>query len=69
MSADEAADRVGGIAVRADLSDRDDLRRGFEAAVESLGGLDVLVTSHGTLHAGPALESSLEAGTTRSRST
>ena len=25
-------------------------------AVESLGGLDVLVASHGTLHAGPALE-------------
>ena len=60
-AADEAADRVGGIAIRADLSDRDDLRRGFEAAVESLGGLDVLVTSHGTLHAGPSLESSLEA--------
>ena len=60
-AADEAAGRVGGIAIRADLSDRDDLRRGFEAAVESLGGLDVLVTSHGTLHAGPSLESSLEA--------
>ena len=37
-----------------------DLRRGFDAAVEALGGLDVLVTSHGTLHAGPALETSLE---------
>ena len=58
-AADEAADRVGGVAVRADLSDRDDLRRGFAAAVESLGGLDVLVASHGTLHAGPALELSL----------
>jgi len=60
-SVEEAAGRVDGIAVRADLSDRDDLRRGFAAAVESLGGLDVLVTSHGTLHAGPALELALEA--------
>ena len=59
-AADEAAALVGGTAVRADLSDRDALRRGFEDAVESLGGLDVLVTSHGTLHAGPALETSLE---------
>ena len=59
-AADEAAALVGGTAVRADLSDRDALRRGFEAAVESLSGLDILVTSHGTLHAGPALETSLE---------
>ena len=28
--------------------------------MESLGGLEVLVTSHGALHAGPALDSSLE---------
>jgi 2-deoxy-D-gluconate 3-dehydrogenase len=41
--------------------DRDDLRRGFAAAVESLGGLDILVASHGTLHVGPALELPLEA--------
>ena len=59
-AADEAAARVGGTAVRADLSDRDALRRGFEAAVESLGGLDILVTSHGTLHPAAALETSLE---------
>ena len=58
-AADRAAARVGGVAIRADLSDRGHLRRGFEAAVESLGGLDVLVTSHGTLHAGPTLEASL----------
>jgi 2-dehydro-3-deoxy-D-gluconate 5-dehydrogenase len=51
---DEVADRVHGIAVRADLSQRDELRRGFTDAVAALGGLDVLVTSHGTLHAGPA---------------
>jgi 2-deoxy-D-gluconate 3-dehydrogenase len=59
-AADEAAGRVGGTAVRADLSDRDDLRRGFEEAVASLGGLDILVASHGTLHVGPALETSSE---------
>jgi 2-deoxy-D-gluconate 3-dehydrogenase len=59
-AADEAAARVGGIAVRADLSDRDGLRRGFEEAVAALGGLDILVASHGTIHAGPALETSIE---------
>ena len=59
-AADDAAARVGGIAVRADLSDRKALRHGFEEAVESLGGLDILVASHGTLHAGPALETSPE---------
>jgi 2-deoxy-D-gluconate 3-dehydrogenase len=57
---DEAAARVGGTAVRADLSDRKELRRGFEEAVASLGGLDILVASHGTSHAGPALETSSE---------
>jgi 2-deoxy-D-gluconate 3-dehydrogenase len=58
-AAERAAARIGGSAVRADLSERDSLRRGFDAAVESLGGLDILVTSHGTLHARPALETSL----------
>ncbi len=55
-TADAAAARVDGIAVRADLSDRADLARGFAEAVSALGGLDVLVASHGTLHAAPALE-------------
>ena len=58
-TAEEGAARIGGTAVRADLSDRDDLERGFGTAVDSLGGLDILVASHGTLHAGPALETSL----------
>jgi len=58
--AEETAARIGGIAIRADVSDRAELRRGFDQAVESLGGLDVLVTSHGTLHAGPSLEVSLD---------
>jgi 2-deoxy-D-gluconate 3-dehydrogenase len=45
--ADEVAAEVGGIAVRADLADRDDLRRGFVESVDRLGRLDVLVTAHG----------------------
>ena len=57
---DEAAVRIGGAAVRADLSDRDDRRRGFDVAVEALGTLDILVASHGTLHAGSALETTDE---------
>jgi 2-deoxy-D-gluconate 3-dehydrogenase len=57
----EVASRVDGIAVRADLSDREQLRRGFDEAVTALGGIDVLVTSHGTLHAAPAVELGLEA--------
>lgn len=55
-TAETTAARIGGVAVRADLSDRGDLRRGFDEAVTALGGLDVLVASHGTLHAAPALE-------------
>jgi len=46
-SAERAAVELGGFAVRADLGDRADLRRGFDEAVQRLGGLDVLVTSHG----------------------
>ena len=59
-AADDTASRVGGVAVRADLSDRSELTRGFEESVEALGGgLDVLVTCHGTVHAAPALELAL----------
>jgi 2-dehydro-3-deoxy-D-gluconate 5-dehydrogenase len=49
----ESVDRVvaelgpPAVAVRADLTDRVDLRRGFEDAVELLGGIDILVTSQG----------------------
>jgi 2-deoxy-D-gluconate 3-dehydrogenase len=59
-AADDVAASIGGTAVLADLSVRDELRRAFDQAVESLGGLDVLVVCHGTLHAGPALETALE---------
>ena len=59
-TADEAAARVDGIGIRADLSDRAQLHRGFAEAVAALGGLDVLVACHGNVHAAPALELTLE---------
>jgi 2-deoxy-D-gluconate 3-dehydrogenase len=59
-TADEAAAAVDGIGIRADLSDRAQLRRGFSEAVAALGGLDVLVSCHGNVHAAPALELTLE---------
>ena len=58
-SADEAAAEVRGIAVRADLSDRDQLRRGFDEAVAGLGGLDILVNSHGIGRASDAVDHDL----------
>ena len=58
-TADEAAAELGGIAVRADLTDRDDLRRGFAEAVERLGGLDILVASHGIGRAADAVDHDL----------
>ena len=58
---DEVAARVGGVAVRADLSDRTQLQRGFADSMDALGGLDVLVTSHGTLHAGPTQDQGVDA--------
>jgi 2-dehydro-3-deoxy-D-gluconate 5-dehydrogenase len=58
-SADEAAAELGGIAVRADLADRDDLRGGFADAVARLGGLDILVASHGIGRAADAVDHDL----------
>ena len=43
-------------AVRADLTDREALPAAFERVVELLGGLDILVTAHGTTRRGPALD-------------
>ncbi len=60
QSAEEAAAELGGIAVRADLADREDLRRGFDEAVEGLGGLEILVNSHGIGRAADATEHSLD---------
>jgi 2-deoxy-D-gluconate 3-dehydrogenase len=62
---DEAARRLGGqsagiYAVRADLGDRTRVESAFEEAVSLLGGLDILVVSHGTVTVSPALEHPLE---------
>jgi 2-deoxy-D-gluconate 3-dehydrogenase len=48
-SVDAAAAELGppAVAIRADLADRTDLRRGFDGALEALDGIDILVTSHG----------------------
>jgi 2-deoxy-D-gluconate 3-dehydrogenase len=59
VSADEAAAELGGIAVRADLADREDLRRGFAEAVARLGGIDILVSSHGIGRAADAVDHDL----------
>jgi 2-deoxy-D-gluconate 3-dehydrogenase len=56
---DEVAEAIGGVSVRADVSDRVDLRRGFDEAVSGLGGLDILVTSHGDVHVEPAAQHAL----------
>jgi 2-deoxy-D-gluconate 3-dehydrogenase len=56
----EAAETIGAIAVLANLTDRGELRRGFDEAVGRLGGLDIMVTSHGEVHPGPAIEQPLE---------
>jgi 2-deoxy-D-gluconate 3-dehydrogenase len=58
-SAEQAAAELGGVAVRADLANRDDLRRGFDEAVERLGGLDILVNSHGIGRAADAVDHEL----------
>jgi 2-dehydro-3-deoxy-D-gluconate 5-dehydrogenase len=53
---EDAARELGGHAVRVDLTDRDALPAAFQRAVALLGGLDVLVTAHGTTRRGPALD-------------
>jgi 2-deoxy-D-gluconate 3-dehydrogenase len=58
---DEAAAEIGlpnrpVQTVRADLLDRDSLTRSFEQAVSHLGGMDILVTSHGVVNAGDTLD-------------
>lgn len=60
-----AAEALGGAgagihAVRADLADRSDLAAGFDRAVTALGGLDILVTSHGIVTVSPALEHTMD---------
>lgn len=43
----QVAKEDGFIPIQADLTDRADLKRGFDLAVEKLGTLDILVNSHG----------------------
>jgi len=50
------AETIPAHSVRADLADPEKLRAGFDEAVELLGGLDILIASHGRVHAQPALE-------------
>jgi len=57
--AQEAAAELDGFAVRADLTDREALSRGFDEAVERLGGLDILVNSHGIGRASDAVDHEL----------
>ena len=62
----DAATRIGTPerpvhAVRGDLADRADVPRIFAEAVEKLGGLDILVASHGFVKAGDSLDYDLAA--------
>jgi len=60
---DEAAGRIGDsvVAVRGDLGDRTSLERAYREAAERLGGVDILLTSHGVVNRGEALEVGLDA--------
>lgn len=44
---DEVADRIGGLAVVADVAEADDWNRVVAAAIEQFGGIDVLVANAG----------------------
>jgi NAD(P)-dependent dehydrogenase (short-subunit alcohol dehydrogenase family) len=50
------ADSVGGVAVTADLADATDTVRAMSAAVDALGGIDVLVNDAGMFRITPLLE-------------
>ena len=50
------ADRLGGLAVRGDLTNRQDLARLVEKTVEAFGAIDILVNNGGGPPRGPALE-------------
>ena len=64
-SIDQAAARIGSIerpvvTVRADLSDPQALADSFQAAVGRLGGVDILVTSHGIVRSAPSVDYALD---------
>jgi 2-deoxy-D-gluconate 3-dehydrogenase len=54
--AERAARELGGVGVRADLSDRVERDRAFDRAVAELGGLDILVAAHGIGRRAPSIE-------------
>ena len=56
----EAAERVGGVAVAADVTNRVALEQAVAEAVSRLGGLDVLVVNAGAAAFGPFSETSPE---------
>jgi 3-oxoacyl-[acyl-carrier protein] reductase len=49
------ADRIGGLAVRGDVTDPRDAERVVERAIEAFGGVDVLVNNSGGPPRGPAV--------------
>jgi len=55
------AERIGGLAVRGDLTNPQDLERLVEKTVEAFGGIDILVNNGGGPPRGPAVELSDEA--------
>lgn len=60
-SAGQAATRIGSddrpaLSLVVDLSDRTALQNGFEGALDQLGGIDILVTSHGAVEVSDSLE-------------
>ena len=57
---DEVADRIGGLAVVADVAEADDWNRVVAAAIEQFGGIDILVANAGIEGFGSAETVSLE---------
>jgi 2-deoxy-D-gluconate 3-dehydrogenase len=57
----DVAREDGFIAVQADLSNRDELKRGFNEAVKKLGTLDILINNHGITRVQEALTFPIEA--------
>jgi len=54
--AKKVADDVGGVAIRLDVTDKPSLEAGVAAAADSLGGLDIVVNTAGTLFEAPAVD-------------
>src|SRR5919108_4742289 len=54
------ADRIGGLAVRGDLTNPKNLERPVDTTLEAFGGIDILVNNGGGPPRGPALEISDE---------